>query len=190
VTQGESVVVVGCGGVGMNAIQGAAFSGARHVIAVDPVKFKRDQSAVFGSTHTAASIEEAFQVVSDLTQGVMAEKVIATMGVGDGALVEPIMGLCAKGGRVVWTNVAPINATAVTLNLFNLTLLEKQLVGSIFGSANPRRDIPRLLRLYQEGKLKLDELLTRTYKLVDINQGYQDMRDGNNVRGMVLYDHP
>jgi S-(hydroxymethyl)glutathione dehydrogenase/alcohol dehydrogenase len=83
--------------------------------------------------------------------------------------------------------VAPINATDVSLNLFNLTLQEKQLVGSIFGSANPRRDVPRLLRLYQEGKLKLDELVTNTYKLDDINLGYQDMRDGKNIRGMVMY---
>jgi S-(hydroxymethyl)glutathione dehydrogenase/alcohol dehydrogenase len=126
-------------------------------------------------------------LVSDLTWGVMADKIVSTMGVGDGKLVEPIMGLCAKGGRVVWTNVAGINETEVSLNLFNLTLLEKQLVGSIFGSANPRRDIPHLLRLYQEGKLKLDELITRTYTLDDINIGYQDMRDGKNIRGMMMY---
>jgi S-(hydroxymethyl)glutathione dehydrogenase/alcohol dehydrogenase len=70
-----------------------------------------------------------------------------------------------------------------------MTLMEKQLVGSIFGSANPRRDIPRLLRMYQEGRLKLDELVTQTYPLENINEGYQDMRDGKNIRGMVMYDH-
>jgi NDMA-dependent alcohol dehydrogenase len=187
VTQGETAVIVGCGGVGMNAVQGAAMSGARHVIAVDPVEFKREQAQVFGATHTAASVEEAMPLVTDLTWGVMADKVVSTMGVGDGKMVEPIMGLCAKGGRVVWTNVAGINETDVSLNLFNLTLLEKQLVGSIFGSANPRRDVPHLLRLYQEGKLKLDELITRTYTLDDINIGYQDMRDGKNIRGMLIY---
>ncbi len=187
VGQGESVVVVGAGGVGMNAVQGAALSGARHVIVVDPVEFKREQSQIFGATHTASSIEEATQLVMDITWGAMADKVIVTMGVGDGKILESIMTLCAKGGRVVYTNVAGINATEVNLNLFNLTLLEKSLVGSIFGSANPRRDIPRLLRLYQEGKLKLDELVTRTYPLEDINVGYQDMRDGKNIRGMVMY---
>jgi S-(hydroxymethyl)glutathione dehydrogenase/alcohol dehydrogenase len=187
VQQGETVVIVGCGGVGMNAVQGAALSGARHVIAVDPVEFKREQAQIFGATHTASSIEEATAMVMDLSWGAMADKVVVTMGVGDGQLVEPIMTMCSKGGRVVYTNVAPMNDTEVNLNLFNLTLLEKQLVGSIFGSANPRRDIPRLLRLYQEGKLKLDELVTQTYTLDDINQGYQDMRDGKNIRGMVLY---
>jgi S-(hydroxymethyl)glutathione dehydrogenase/alcohol dehydrogenase len=173
----------------MNAIQGAALSGARHVIAVDPVEFKREQSQVFGATHTASSIEEATALVMDLTWGAMADKVVVTMGVGDGKLIESIMTMCAKGGRVVHTCVAPMNDSEVNLNLFNLTLMEKQLVGSIFGSANPRRDIPRLLRLYQEGKLKLDELVTRTYPLEDINKGYQDMRDGINIRGMVMYDH-
>jgi len=189
VQQGETVVVIGCGGVGMNAVQGAALSGAAHVIAVDPVEFKREQAQVFGASHTAASMEEALPLVTDLTWGVGADKVIATMGVGDGLLVESAMSLCAKGGRVVWTNIAGINETEVTLNLFNMSLQEKQLIGSIFGSANPRRDIPRLLKLYQEGKLKLDELITRTYPLSDINQGYQDMRDGKNIRGMVMYDH-
>ena len=87
------------------------------------------------------------------------------------------------------TAVAPFSVDNVSMNLFELTMWEKQLVGAIFGSANPRRDIPRLLRLYQEGKLKLDELVTHTYPLSDINEGYQDMRDGKNVRGMVLYDH-
>jgi S-(hydroxymethyl)glutathione dehydrogenase/alcohol dehydrogenase len=99
------------------------------------------------------------------------------------------MALIRKGGRVVHTAVAPINDMDVKLNLFDLTLMEKQLVGSIFGSANPRRDIPRLLRMYQEGRLKLDELVTQTYPLENINEGYQDMRDGKNIRGMVMYDH-
>ena len=73
------------------------------------------------------------------------------------------MAIIGKGGRVVHTSVAPINDTEVTINLFDLTLMQKQLVGSIFGSANPRHDIPRLLRIYQNGTLKLDELVTNTY---------------------------
>jgi Zn-dependent alcohol dehydrogenase len=97
--------------------------------------------------------------------------------------------MTAKGGRVVHTSVAPMERNDVALNLFDLTLSQKQLVGSIFGSANPRFDIPRLLRLYQEGKLKLDELVTREYDLADINKGYDDMNDGNNIRGFVRYEH-
>ena len=187
VQPGETVVVVGAGGIGVNAIQGAAMAGARHVVAVDPVEFKREQAMVFGATHTASSIEEATALVGEITWGANADKAIITVGVGDGNLIAPVMGLTSKGGRVVHTSVAPMESNDVQLNLFDLTLQQKQLVGSIFGSANPRYDIPRLLRLYQEGKLKLDELITREYDLADINQGYADMNDGNNVRGFVRY---
>lgn len=189
VQPGETVVIVGCGGVGMNAVQGASMSGARHVIAVDPLEFKREQAQIFGATHSAGSIEEATALVGDLTWGAMADKVILTMGVAQGEYIQPALGMTAKGGRVVQTAIAPFSVDNVSMNLFELAMYEKQLVGSIFGSANPRRDIPRLLRLYQEGQLKLDELITNTYPLEDINVGYQAMRDGTNIRGMVMYDH-
>jgi NDMA-dependent alcohol dehydrogenase len=187
VQPGETVVVVGIGGVGANALQGAHYAGARHVIALDPVEFKREQAATFGATHTAASFEEATALVAELTWGANADKVIITTGTVDGSMIAPAMSMVAKGGRCVVVSVANINATGVDLNLFDLTLQRKELVGCIFGNANPRRDIPRLLRLYMEGQLKLDELVTSTYKLDDVNQGYQDMRDGKNIRGVIEY---
>ena len=187
VQPGETVVVIGVGGVGINAIQGAAMAGARNIVAVDPVPFKLTEAVKFGATHTAASVEEATALVGEITWGTLAEKAIITTGVAEGTMIMPVMSMVAKGGRCVVTSVAPMGATEVTLKLAELTLLQKQLVGGIFGGANPRRDIPRLLRLYQEGKLKLDELITTTYKLSDVNQGYQDMRDGKNIRGMILY---
>jgi len=95
--------------------------------------------------------------------------------------------MVAKGGRCVVTAVAPMSATEVNLSLSDLTFMQKQLVGGMFGGANPRRDVPRLLRLYKEGKLKLDELITTRYELADVNQGYQDLRDGKNLRGMITY---
>jgi Zn-dependent alcohol dehydrogenase len=76
----------------------------------------------------------------------------------------------------------------VTLNLMQLTIMEKQIVGSIFGSANIHADIPKLLKIYRDGQLDLDSMVTNTYKLGDINQGYQDMRDGKNIRGVLVYD--
>ena len=97
------------------------------------------------------------------------------------------MAMTTKGGRAVVTAVANMNAMDVQLNLFDLTLSQKQLVGTVFGSANPRYDVPRLLGLYQSGQLKLDELITTTYSLDQINEGYQDMRDGKNIRGVILY---
>jgi S-(hydroxymethyl)glutathione dehydrogenase/alcohol dehydrogenase len=188
VEPGDTVVVIGVGGIGANAVQGAVMSGARHVIAVDPVEWKREQATtVFGATHAASSMEEATALVAELTWGANADKAILTTGVATGDLIAPMMALVAKGGRAVVTAVAPISQNDVQLNLFDLAMQRKELVGCIFGNANPRRDIPRLLRLYDEGKLKLDELVTTEYRLEDINQGYQDMRDGKNIRGVVRY---
>ncbi len=188
VRSGETVVVIGLGGIGMNAVQGAAMAGARHVIAVDPVEWKRDKALEkFGATHSCASIEEAQAQVSELTWGANADKAILTTGVATGDLIAPMMSLVSKGGRAVVTAVAPISQEDVKLNLFDLAMQRKELVGCIFGNANPRRDIPRLLRFHEEGKLNLDDLVTTTYKLEDINQGYQDMRDGKNIRGVISY---
>ena len=187
VQAGETVVVVGIGGVGINAVQGAAMAGARNVVAVDPVQFKRDSALQFGATHTAASVEEAFALVGEITWGAMAEKAVITTGVAEGSMIASVLSLVSKGGRCVVTSVASIEATEVTMSLFELTLMQKELVGSIFGGSNPRRDIPRLLRLYKEGKLKLDELITTEYKLDEVNQGYEDMRNGTNLRGLIRY---
>ncbi|XVQ07231.1 NDMA-dependent alcohol dehydrogenase [Spirillospora sp. CA-255316] len=187
VRAGETVAVLGLGGIGMNAVQGAAMAGARYVIAVDPVEWKRERAGVFGATHTAASIEEAAAKVGELTWGANADKAILTTGVATGDLIAPMMGMVAKGGRGVVTAVAPMSQEDVKLNLFDLGMQRKELIGCIFGNANPRRDIPRLLHLYNDGKLKLDELVTTTYDLDEINQGYQDMRDGKNIRGLIVY---
>ncbi|ROO89088.1 S-(hydroxymethyl)glutathione dehydrogenase/alcohol dehydrogenase [Actinocorallia herbida] len=187
VRAGETVVVIGLGGIGMNAVQGAALAGARHVVTIDPVEWKREKSFEFGATHAVASVEEAFAKVGELTWGAMADKAILTTGVAYGDLIGQMMSLITKGGRGVVTAVAPIMQEDVKLNLFDLSMQRKELVGCLFGNSNPRRDITRLLRLYEEGKLKLDELITTTYTLDDINQGYQDMRDGKNIRGVIKY---
>ncbi len=188
VRPGENVAVIGVGGVGANAIQGARLAGAERIFAIDPVEFKREQARKFGATHAASSVEEAFGLVQEETWGRMCDKVICTMGVGDGALVNRILELTAKRGRVVVTNIHPMSEDSVNLNLCSVTLLEKQIVGTIYGSANIRFDIPKLLELYRQGQVDLDGLVTRTYKLQDINQGYQDMREGKNIRGVLVYD--
>jgi len=108
--------------------------------------------------------------------------------VGRGSMISSIMGLTAKHGRVVVTNIHPMAENEVSLNLTDLTLMEKQIVGTIFGSANIRYDIPHLLHLNRLGQLDLEGMITNRYKLGDINQGYQDMRDGKNVRGVLVYD--
>ncbi len=187
VAPGDDVAVVGIGGIGINAIQGAKLAGAHRIFAIDPVSFKREQALAFGATHTASSLEEAQSVIGDVTWGRMANKVIMTMGVGDGEQIGAALAVTAKRGRVVITNVHPAHEVQVSMAPLDLTLMEKQVVGSLFGSANMRSDIPRLLALYADGQLKLDELVTRTYRLEEINQGYEDMREGRNLRGVITF---
>jgi S-(hydroxymethyl)glutathione dehydrogenase/alcohol dehydrogenase len=142
----------------------------------------------FGATHTAASLEEALPLVQEETWGTMANKVVMTMGVGNGELMAQALAVASKRGRVVVTNIHPALEMSATMSLLDLTLMEKQVVGSLFGSGNPRADIPKLLGLYREGQLDLDGLVTNTYTLEDVNQGYADMRDGTNIRGVIVFD--
>jgi NDMA-dependent alcohol dehydrogenase len=185
---GDVVVVVGCGGVGMNAVQGAAMAGARVVVAVEPIGFKREAALQFGATHTCASMTEAIDLVREMTWGQMADRVIMVPGVMYGDLMEEAMTLTGKGGTCVVTGVAPMMQAQASINLLQLAMLNKEVKGTIFGSGNPRFDIPNLLAMYRAGKLKLDELITRTYSLEDVNQGYEDMREGRNIRGVILFD--
>jgi S-(hydroxymethyl)glutathione dehydrogenase/alcohol dehydrogenase len=186
VRPGDTVVVVGIGGIGINAVQGAAMAGAKRVIAVDPVEFKREKAMEFGATHTFASMEEAFPAITELTYGQMADKVIMTPGVMYGDLMALATGMAGKGGTIVVTAVAPMSQTESSVNLFELAMYNKEIKGTIFGSLNPRHDIPALLGLYREGQLKLDELITRRYTLDQINEGYEAMRQGHNIRGIIV----
>ncbi len=188
VRPGDTVVVVGIGGIGINAVQGAAMAGAKRVIAVDPVEFKREKAMEFGATHTFASMEEAMPAISELTWGQMADKVIMTPGVLYGEMMQLGTAMAGKGGTIVVTAIAPITQTESSVNLFELAMWNKEIKGTIFGSLNPRNDIPKLLGLYREGQLKLDELITRRYTLDQINDGYQAMRSGENIRGVIMYD--
>ncbi len=188
VSAGDNVVVVGIGGIGINAVQGAAMAGAIRVIAIDPVEFKREKAMEMGATHTFASMEEAFAPVQEMTWGAMADKVIMTPSVMYGDMMALAGSMTAKGGTIVVTAVAPMGQTESSINLFELAMMNKEIKGTIFGSLNPRADIPKLLGLYREGQLKLDELITARYPLEQINEGYRAMRDGENIRGVVVSD--
>jgi NDMA-dependent alcohol dehydrogenase len=186
VRPGDSVAVVGVGGLGSAAVQGARLAGARRIFAIDPVPFKRDKAREFGATHAAASVTEAFPLIREVTWGRMCDVVVLTMGVGRADLMADVLALAAKRGRIVVTNIYPASDTTTSLTLNLLAQWEKQIVGCIFGSVNSRADIPRLLGLYRDGLLDLDAMVTRTYPLEEINQGYQDMRDGKNIRGVLV----
>ena len=187
VQPGDNVAVIGIGGVGINAVQGARMAGAKRVIAIDPVEFKREKALELGATHTYSSIEEALLAVPDLTWGDMCDSVILVPGVVKGDMIEPALNLAAKGGTLVVTAIGNMFESDVTMNLFMLSMMNKEVKGTVFGSGNPRADIPALLAMYREGQLKLDELITNRYTLSQVNQGYQDMRDGVNIRGVIEF---
>jgi S-(hydroxymethyl)glutathione dehydrogenase/alcohol dehydrogenase len=188
VVPGETVVVVGCGGVGSGALLGARLAGARYIVAVDPLPFKVERAMAIGATHGAASMEEAALLVPGLTEGRMADAVILTPGRLTGDLLAPASRLASKDGRIVVTAIAPFDQNDVSLNLFNVAMFNQSILGTVFGSTSPRVQIPNLLRLYEHGQLEVDELITREYRLEAVQAGYDDLDAGINVRGIVAFD--
>jgi NDMA-dependent alcohol dehydrogenase len=185
---GDTVVIVGIGGVGINAVQGAKHKGAKNIIAVDPVAFKQEQAQEFGATHAVSNYEEAAKLVEQMTNGQGADRVIITVGVAYGNLMNPAQEMTRRGGVIVLTSAAPILQRDVEFDLFTFAMSGKRLQGSLYGTTNSRNDIPLLTELYRTGQLKLDELITRTYALEDINQAFADMQKGINLRGVIMYD--
>ncbi|MCL4312890.1 MAG: NDMA-dependent alcohol dehydrogenase [Actinobacteria bacterium] len=189
VQPGDTCVVVGIGGVGINAVQGARIAGAEIIVAVDPVEMKHSMAQQCGATHVTDSIEKALDIVRELTLGRMADSAILTVGIPSGDQVQSLLQLVKKNGRAVVTAVAPWQTTEVSLNLQEFVNYQKQLIGVMFGWSNPRYDIPRILRLYQHGKLFLDQLITHRYSLDQINDGYRDLLEGRNLRGLIDYEY-
>ncbi|HEY9264348.1 MAG TPA: NDMA-dependent alcohol dehydrogenase, partial [Mycobacterium sp.] len=152
VRPGDDVAIAGIGGVGMGALQGAVIAGARNVFAIDPVEWKRDQALKFGATHAYPDLASAMMGVAEVTHGQMASKTIITTGELKGEDIDHYLNLTAKGGTCVVTAVANMMESTVTLNLAMLTLLQKNLQGTIFGGGNPHHDIPQLLSMYKAGR--------------------------------------
>ncbi|MBI4882466.1 MAG: NDMA-dependent alcohol dehydrogenase [Actinobacteria bacterium] len=187
VQPGDTVAVVGVGGIGANAVQGARLAGARVIAAIDPIEFKREKAMEFGATHTHSSIDEALEALGETTWSRGFDKVIMTCGVGNGDVLGQAFWLGGKRSKIVVVNIHPTAEASIAVPAVFLTVFEKQLIGSLFGSGNPRRDIPKLLELYTQGQLDLDGLVTNTYTLEQINEGYADMYSGKNIRGVMVY---
>ena len=189
VRPGDTVVIYGIGGVGINAVQGASIAGAINVIAVDPLPNKREMAEELGATHSVANAEQAQQLVTELTRGVGADHALITVGVVTDDVVDAAFAAIRKRGTVVVTGLAGPGQKNIHLSSFELTLFQKRIEGALFGGGNPFDDIPLMLDLYRAGRLKLDELITTRYRLDDVNQGYQDLLEGKNVRGVLIHEH-
>jgi alcohol dehydrogenase (nicotinoprotein) len=189
VRAGDTVVVYGSGGVGSNAVQGAAYAGAKNVVVVDPVLFKREMALEFGATHVFPDAQSAHDAVVDLTWGQLADHAIITVGVLNSDVVSAAAAIVGKNGQVTLTSVGRTGDIHVQLAANGAIVgWQRRIQGNVFGMSNPLYDIPRLLWLYRDGKLKLDELITRRYSLDEINQGYQDLVDGKIIRGIIVHE--
>ena len=183
----QTVIVMGLGGIGMNALQGAAHAGASHVIAVDPVPFKREKAPIFGATHTFAHIDQATEFARSVTNGQGADAAIVTIGVVHGEHIAQAVDAIRKAGTVVVTGLGPADEKSIPISFSEMTLNQKRIQGALFGASRPSSDILRQVRLYREGRIKLDELVTAEYALDDIARGYEDMHAGKNIRGIIRY---
>jgi NDMA-dependent alcohol dehydrogenase len=186
VEAGSTVMVLGCGGIGMNAVQGAALAGARMVIAVDVVDFKLEKAKEFGATHTInAKNEDVVQIVKDLTWGMGID--YAFEAIATPATIGQAYACLGKNGTVVVIGLTPATAESIPVPPLDLVLFQKSIMGTLYGDSQPRNDIPNLLAMYHAGKVKLDELVTRTYTLDQINEAYADMLAGKNIRGVIEF---
>jgi S-(hydroxymethyl)glutathione dehydrogenase/alcohol dehydrogenase len=183
VTPGSSVAVFGCGGVGLNVIQGARIAGAERIIAIDTLEAKLDMAKQFGATDVLLFKEDPTKALKKMTGG---GPDYAFECVGNGELAATAYRSIRRGGLAVVVGVAkPSDTTAV--RTMTLPFEEKTLTGSYFGSCVPRIDFPRMLALYMGGRLKLDELITRRYSIAEAPQAFADLESGRNARGLIVF---
>ncbi|MDT3735938.1 MAG: Zn-dependent alcohol dehydrogenase [Denitratisoma sp.] len=185
VEAGSVTVVFGAGGVGLNAIQGCALAGAAMIVAVDTADAKLEMARTFGATHVlnAKTEENVVKALRKITGG-GADYAFECVGYGE--IAAQAYGCLRKGGTAVVVGVAS-QKDNTTVRTASLTFEEKTLTGSYFGSARPREDFPRLLALYRAKRLKLDELITRTYAIDEAPQAFADLAAGKNARGVIVF---
>lgn len=185
VEPGAACVVFGAGGVGLNTIQGCAMSGAAMVIAVDMNDAKLTLARAFGATHVLnpSGGDDVVKTLRKLTGG---GADYAFECVGFGSILAQAYGCLRKGGTAVMVGVGRTD-DQTTVRTNTLLFEEKTLTGSLYGSARPRVDFPRLLGLYKAGQLKLDELITRRYAIDEAPQAFDDLASGRNARGVIVF---
>ena len=185
VAAGTSVVVIGCGAVGLNVLQGAKLSDAGRIIAVDMGKAKLDRAVQFGATHTVdGSVGNALDQIKALTEGRGADYVFEAAG--NKSTLRFSVEAVRPGGQVVW--LGKINVNEDVSFRWGSLMGEKRIVRSSYGDARPRRDFPWIANEYLKGRLKLDELITNRIRLDQINEGFASLARGEGIRTVVMFD--
>src|SRR2546427_3447116 len=186
VEAGASVLVIGCGGVGLNVVQGAKLAGAATIVAADLLDGKLAYAKEFGATHTVnASSANVVEFARSLTGGRGVDYAFDAIG-GEQTTLQ-ILDAIRPGGTAVIVGMAAM-AVRAPVTPYMMALQEKCLRGTMYGSVRPNLDFPALVELYLQGRLKIDELVSRTYRLEQINEGFQALRSGQVARGVVVFD--
>ena len=186
VEPGSSVAIIGTGGVGLNAIQGAVLAQAEKIIAVDIAQKKLDFAKRFGATDVVNAAEcDPIEAVRELTDGRGVDYAFEVIG-NPKTIVQAYRMVRAAGTAVI-VGMAH-HEMEFSIPAQHFVASERQIIGSFYGSCQPRVDMPKLLNLYAEGKLKLDELITKHYQLDQINEAFTDMEAGENARGVIVFN--
>jgi Zn-dependent alcohol dehydrogenase len=184
VSPGDSVAVIGCGGVGCNIVQGARLSGATTIVAVDVKESALEFATGFGATHTVnPQREDAVKRVQEITEG---GANFAFEAYGGGETTTMAVGMVRKRGTAVIVGIAPRGDTA-NIEAVYVTRMEKTIRGCYYGSSHPRQDMPRIADWYSRGLVDIDSLITRRYTLDDINQAYEDLESDAVGRGVIVF---
>jgi S-(hydroxymethyl)glutathione dehydrogenase / alcohol dehydrogenase len=185
VTPGNSVVVIGAGGVGLNSVQGAAIAGANPVIAVDLLDGKLESACEFGATHGLNASRDDVRAQVEALTGRGADFVFVT--VGDTRAAELALDLVRAEGTMVLVGMPPVDG-AISLNIYKAVSKARRILGSPMGSTRLSIDVPRLISLYQRGRLKLDELVTQRFPFEQINEAIESSERGEALRNVVIFD--
>ena len=185
VAPGSSVAVFGCGGVGLNVVQGARLAGASRIIAVDLSEEKMELARKFGATHTVDPGGDAAKQIQAMTGGIGVDHAFEV--VGNGKLVEQCMKAARRGGQVVIVGIGRSD-DKFSIRQPVMVFTAKSIIGSMYGETNFKTDFPMYLDLYRQGMLDLDSLVSKTYRLDEAVQAFDDLRSGVNARGVILHD--
>ena len=185
VQPGSHVVVFGCGGVGLNSVQGALLSGAQTIVAIDLAESKLQAALKFGATHTLNPLtDDVVARVRELTDGRGADYVFVTVGAK--AAFDASYALLAKAGAVVLVGM-PANGVMSEIDPGTMAAYSQRILGSKMGGSRISIDIPNLVNLYKQGRLKLDELISGRYALADINEAMESVKRGDALRNVIVF---
>ena len=188
VRAGDTVVIFGAGGVGSNAVQGAAYAGAKNVIVVDPVAFKLEMAKVFGATHTFADPQEAAEFVVETTWGQLADHAIITAGVVTEDVSTPPSRSPERAGKVTITAIGQLTEKAVHVHAGMLVGYQRQVRGALFGNCNPLSTSRGCCGLYRAGELKLDELITSATASTTSTRPIRTCLPARTSAGIIVHD--